>query len=70
MKWIRVKDEAPSFKQGNKYLISDGKDISLALYVFANTGPSSIDWFPFEGFKCIDDVKLWMLLPELPTKTK
>ncbi len=64
--WISIKDRLPKFKQGAKYLVSDGNDISITWCLFAFTGPTSIDWLPLKGFKCIDKVTHWMKLPQPP----
>ena len=68
MKWISVnnKKTKPTVKQHKRFLVSNGKEISIAFWAYMHESPTVIYEWWFKDYKIIENVTHWMPLPAPP----
>lgn len=68
MKWIKfdLNKKRPSLKQDKLFLITDGKNYSIAFFVVDYHEDPPYFFLPVKNQKIIDNITHWMPLPEPP----
>lgn len=70
MKWIKfdLKKQIPSLKQNKEFLVTNGKETTIARWHVDFGGDGQLHWWFHKDFKYIENITHWMPLPLSPQK--